>query len=309
MSNVPVVLVTGSSRGLGRGIAQQCARSGYSVGLHYADNKTAARETLGLCQSSAIHPAQRFVTLRGNLAEPRARTTMFEQALSAFGRLDALVNNAGMAPRARADMADMTEASYDEVMTVNLKGPFFLSQLAANDWLKHRDQCELGGGRKLVFITSISAETASINRGEYCLSKAALAMAAQLWALRLAESGVQVFDIRPGIMETDMTAGVKQKYDQLIAGGLVPQMRWGQPEEVGLAVASILAGHFRRSNNSSPCRPGNSAASNGLGRRGMARLFLPRKDNISRADGRTGHKVLKSARPFCNSTRLKKVRF
>ncbi len=244
MSNVPAVLVTGASRGLGRAIAQQCARSGYSVGLHYADNETAARETLGLCQSSAIHPAQRFATLRGNLAEARARTTIFEQALSAFGRLDALVNNAGMAPRARADMADMTEASYDEVMTVNLKGPFFLSQLAANYWLKHRDQCGLGGGRKLVFITSISAETASINRGEYCLSKAALAMAAQLWALRLAESGVQVFDIRPGIMETDMTAGVKQKYDQLIAGGLVPQMRWGQPEEVGLAVAAILAGHF-----------------------------------------------------------------
>jgi len=244
MSNIPVVLVTGSSRGLGRGIAQQCARAGYSVGLHYADNEAAAREALELCRSSAIHSAQRFVLLRGNLSESVVRSALFEEVLSAFGQLDALVNNAGMAPRARADLTEMSEASYDEVMAVNLKGPFFLSQLAANYWLKHRDECQLTGGYKLLFVTSVSADTASVNRGEYCLSKAGLAMAAQLWAVRLAESGVQVIDIRPGIMETNMTAGVKEKYDKLIAEGLVPQMRRGKPEDVGLAVASILAGHF-----------------------------------------------------------------
>ena len=244
MSDIPVVLVTGSSRGLGRSIARQCASAGYSVGLHYSENETAVHETMALCCSSAIHPAQRFVPLRWNLAETLARPVFFEEALSSLGRLDALVNNAGMAPRTRADLTETSEGSYDEVMTVNLKGPFFLSQLAANYWLKHRDQCQLSGGYKLLFVTSISADTVSFNRGEYCLSKAGLAMAAQLWAARLADCGVQVFDIRPGIMETDMTAGVKEKYDGLIADGLVPQMRWGKPEEVGMAVASILAGHF-----------------------------------------------------------------
>ena len=244
MSDIPVVLVTGASRGLGRGIAQQCARAGYCVGLHYANNEAAAHETLELCRSSAIHPAQHFALVRGNLAETVARTSIFNEALSSFGRLDALVNNAGMAPRTRADLTETSEASYDEVMTVNLKGPFFLSQLAANYWLNHRDQCQLTGGYKLLFVTSISSDTVSVNRGEYCLSKAGLAMAAQLWAVRLADCGVQVFDIRPGIMETDMTASVKEKYNGLIADGLVPQMRWGKPEEVGMAVASILAGHF-----------------------------------------------------------------
>ncbi|HEY3913115.1 MAG TPA: SDR family oxidoreductase, partial [Verrucomicrobiae bacterium] len=159
-----------------------------------------------------------------------------------LGRLDALVNNAGMAPRVRSDITESSEESYDEVMGVNLKGPYFLSQLAARHWLKHPGQSFLPGGYKLIFITSISANTASVNRGEYCLSKAALAMASQLWATRLANEGVQVFEIRPGIMETDMTAGVREKYDQLIADGLVPQKRWGTPEDVGTSVASILKG-------------------------------------------------------------------
>jgi 3-oxoacyl-[acyl-carrier protein] reductase len=149
-----------------------------------------------------------------------------------------------MAPRTRADLTETAEASYDEVMGVNLKGPYFLSQAAANYWLAHPRQCRLKNGYQLIFITSISANTASVNRGEYCLSKAGLAMAAQLWAVRLAGAGVQVFEIRPGIMETDMTAGVKAKYDQLIADGLVPQRRWGKPEDVGLAVEAILNGGF-----------------------------------------------------------------
>jgi len=130
------------------------------------------------------------------------------------------------------------------VMTVNLKGPYFLSQLAARHWLAHPCQSRLPGGYKLIFITSISADTASVNRGEYCLSKAGLAMACQLWAARLAGEGAQVFEIRPGIMETDMTAPVKSKYDALIAGGLVPQKRWGTPADVGLAVEAILKGQF-----------------------------------------------------------------
>lgn len=244
MNTPPVVLVTGASRGLGRGIAQRCAQAGCNVAVHYAGNEQAASETVALCQSLAGEAAQRFIPVRGNLALPAERSRLFEEALAAFGRLDALVNNAGMAPRARADLTETTEASYDEVMTVNLKGPYFLSQLAARYWLEHAGQSRLPGGYKLVFVTSISAETASVNRGEYCLSKAGLAMAAQLWATRLANEGVQVFEIRPGIMETDMTAGVKGKYDELIAEGLVPQMRWGNPQDVGLAVEAILRGQF-----------------------------------------------------------------
>jgi 3-oxoacyl-[acyl-carrier protein] reductase len=244
MNQTPVALVTGASRGLGRGIAKQCAHAGFSVAIHYAGNEAAANETVALCQSVATNPAQKFVPVRGNLAVAAERAAFFEQTIAAFGHLDALVNNAGMAPRARADITETSEASYDEVMAVNLKGPYFLSQLAANYWLKHPGQSRLTAGYKLIFITSISADTASVNRGEYCLSKAGLTMAAQLWATRLANQGAQVFEIRPGIMETDMTSGVKEKYDKLIAEGLVPQMRWGKPEDVGLAVESILAGHL-----------------------------------------------------------------
>ena len=168
----------------------------------------------------------------------------FSDKRSTLHRIDALVNNAGMAPRVRADITETTEESYDEVMGVNLKGPYFLAQLVARHWLAHPGQSRLPDGYKLIFITSISADTASINRGEYCLSKAGLTMACQLWAARLAGEGVQVFEIRPGIMATDMTAGVKEKYDRLIKEGLVPQQRWGQPEDVGRGVEAILKGYL-----------------------------------------------------------------
>jgi 3-oxoacyl-[acyl-carrier protein] reductase len=242
MTQIPVVLVTGSGRGLGRGIALCCAKAGFSVSIHYSQNEEAARESVSLCRSVAPNEGQQFIPVRGNISTSADRTRLFEETLSAFGRLDALVNNAGMAPRSRADLIDATESSFDEVMSVNLRGPYFLSQLAARYWLEHRGQGRLSGGYKLIFITSISAETASVNRGEYCISKAGLGMAAQLWAARLAGEGIQVFDIRPGIMETDMTAAVKEKYDKMVASGLIPQMRWGTPEDVGRAVGSILNG-------------------------------------------------------------------
>jgi NAD(P)-dependent dehydrogenase (short-subunit alcohol dehydrogenase family) len=244
MSLPPVILVTGASRGLGRGIAQCCARAGFSVALHYAGNESAARQTQEQCEALARSDAQQFGVVQGNLAAGPERTQIIERTLAAFGHLDALVNNAGMAPQTRADLTETTEASYDEVMATNLKGPFFLSQQAVRWWLAHPAQSRLPGGYQLVFITSVSADTASINRGEYCLSKAGLAMAAQLWAVRLAGQGIQVFEVRPGIMLTDMTAAVKGKYDALIAEGLVPQQRWGQPEDVGRAVESLLTGQF-----------------------------------------------------------------
>ena len=244
MNPVPAALVTGASRGLGRGIAQSCARAGCDVAIHFNGNESAARETQRLCEGAKLHSGQKFVLVQGNLGSTDDRVRLFEQTVKSLGRLDVLINNAGMAPRQRADITETSGESYDEVMGVNLKGPFFLSQLAARHWLAHPTQSRLPGGYKLIFITSISADTASINRAEYCLSKAALTMACQLWAARLANDGVQVHEIRPGIMETDMTAVVKEKYDRLIAEGLVPQKRWGKPEDVGLAVEAILRGHF-----------------------------------------------------------------
>jgi NAD(P)-dependent dehydrogenase (short-subunit alcohol dehydrogenase family) len=155
-----------------------------------------------------------------------------------------LVNNAGIAPRVRADLTEATEEIFDEGIDVNLKGPYFLTQLVAKYWLAHLGQSLLPDGYKLIFVTSLSASVPSVNRGEYCISKAGVAMATQLWANRLAGDGISVIELRPGIMATDMTSGVTAKYDALIAGGLVPQKRWGTPADLGRAVTAIVAGHF-----------------------------------------------------------------
>ena len=242
-----MALVTGASRGLGRGIAQVLARDGLSVAVHYASNKAAAEETLAACRAVAPNSAQKFVAVGGNVgvAADRARHRRARRWRRS-GRIDALVNNAGIAPRIRADITEATEEIFDEVIAVNLKGPYFLSQAVVRHWLAgaQTDDSRLRAGYKLIFVSSISAYLASINRGEYCISKAGLAMATKLWATRLATEGVQVFEVRPGVMATDMTAGVKEKYDKLIAEGLVPQKRWGNGDDVGLAVSALLAGHF-----------------------------------------------------------------
>lgn len=240
----PVVLITGASRGLGRGVARTLAAEGYDLAIHYASNASAAEETVAACRAVAADPAQRFLPVAAQLESTKQRAHLMEQVLAEFGHLDALVNNAGMAPRERADITAAGEASFDELIAVNLKGPYFLSQAAATYWLAHPAAARLPGGYKLLFVTSISASTASTNRGDYCISKAGLAMAAQLWATRLAADGVQVLELRPGLMATDMTAGVQEKYDALIAEGLVPQKRWGTPADVGLAVKAICRGDF-----------------------------------------------------------------
>jgi NAD(P)-dependent dehydrogenase (short-subunit alcohol dehydrogenase family) len=243
-AETPVVLVTGASRGLGRGIALALARDGKSVGVHFATNRAAADETVAECEKIANNPKQRFVAVGGNVGDTADRARIVAETLSAFGQIDALVNNAGIAPRVRADIVDATEQSFDEVIGINLKGPYFLSQAIVRTWLARPGAARLPGGYKLVFVSSISAYLASINRGEYCISKAGLAMATKLWASRLAADGVQVFEIRPGIMATDMTSGVKEKYDKLIADGLVPQKRWGTGDDVGQAVTTLLQGTF-----------------------------------------------------------------
>jgi NAD(P)-dependent dehydrogenase (short-subunit alcohol dehydrogenase family) len=239
---VPVVLVTGASRGLGRGIALQLAKDGFSVAVNYARNEAAAAETVDRCRSAGRAEGQRFVALQGDIGQSQQRESLLEGVLREFGRLDALVNNAGVAPKVRADITEASEQSFDEVIQTNLKGPYFLTQQVVNYWFREKPAPLLPGGFKIVFITSLSANTASINRGEYCISKAGLSMAAHLWSVRLAAQGIQVVELRPGIMATDMTAGVKEKYDRMIEQGLVPEDRWGMPEDVGSAAAAVIRG-------------------------------------------------------------------
>lgn len=243
-AKTPAVLVTGASRGLGRGIAEELARDGKSVAVHFASNRAAADDTVKRCQELARQQEQRFISVGGNIGDAGDRKRIVSETLAAFGQIDALINNAGIAPRVRADIVDATEESFDEVLGVNLKGPYFLSQAVVKSWLSQPDAARLPGGYKLIFVSSISAYLASVNRGEYCISKAGLAMATKLWASRLAGDGIQVFEIRPGIMATDMTSGVKEKYDKLIAEGLVPQRRWGTGDDVGRAVTTLLSGAF-----------------------------------------------------------------
>lgn len=246
MANVslPVALVTGASRGLGRGIAEELARRGFSVAINFVGNAAAANETAAACRALARDAGQRFVPLQASIAVKADRERLLQEALREFGRIDALVNNAGIAPKERADITAASEASFEELVRTNLQGPYFLTQAVARHWLEQKPAPALPHGFKIVFVTSISADTASTNRGDYCITKAGLAMAAQLWATRLAAENIQVVEIRPGIMATDMTAGVKDKYDQLLGSGIVPQRRWGEPADVGLAVAAVLSGQL-----------------------------------------------------------------
>jgi NAD(P)-dependent dehydrogenase (short-subunit alcohol dehydrogenase family) len=178
----PVILVTGSSRGLGRGIAQQLAGRGYSVAINYAGNAQAADETLALCEADRRTEEQQFLTVQADVTKRADRDRMLAEVLAHFGRLDCLVNNAGVAPLTRDDIVDASEESFDRVMQTNLKGPYFLTQAVARYWLAERAEPLLSCGFCVVFVTSISANTASTNRGEYCMSKAGLSMAAQLWS-------------------------------------------------------------------------------------------------------------------------------
>jgi len=249
-SSIPCALVTGSSRGLGRGVALELAKAGFSVAVHYSGNVDAARETASLCEASRISNDQRFPVFQCDIADAAQRDALVRDVFLEFGSLDALVNNAGIGPKVRADILDATENSFEEVLKTNLQGPYFLTQAVAKRWLDPPSKSAIPSGRKIVFVSSISAGTASTGRGEYCVSKAGVAMAAQLWAARLAGSGIQVYELRPGIMETDMTKGVKGKYDNLIEEGIVPQKRWGYPEDVGKAVRSLLCGDFAFSTGS-----------------------------------------------------------
>lgn len=236
--------ITGAGRGIGRGIALELASHGYDI-VAAATTADPANTDKGVYEVKARVEklGQRCLPVAGDISDLADHTRMIDEALGAFGSIDILVNNAGVGPLQRLDILETSPESYDRVMGINLRGPFFFTQAVARHMI---DQVRAGTTRKpmIVFITSISADTASPNRAEYCVSKAGLSMTAQNFAVRLAEYGINVYEIRPGITATDMTAGVKDKYDKLIEEGILLQKRWGTPEDVGKAVAALAEGFF-----------------------------------------------------------------
>jgi len=241
-----VALVTGGSRGIGRGIVERLAPLGLHLAVHYRSQAEAAEQTCAEALRRGAASAEPFAADLGRLEDGPA---LVDRVFDHFGRLDLLVNNAGVAPDRRADLLETAPESWDRVLGINLKGPFFLTQRAARRMIAARSTGALDTAAEaaepppmIVFVTSVSSVFASVNRPEYCVSKAGLSMVVQLFASRLAEEGILVYEIRPGIIRTDMTAGVAATYDQKIAEGLTPIRRWGTPEDVGRAVAAIAAG-------------------------------------------------------------------
>ena len=232
-----VALVTGGTRGIGLGVARSLAAEGFDLAL--CGVREEAQVEGVLAELRATGGEVRYV--RADVASRAGRELLVTAVRSAFGRLHVLVNNAGVAPAVRADLLEAGEESFDRLVGINLKGPYFLTQSIARFMLEQK-QREPGYAGAIVFVTSVSAEAASTNRGDYCVSKAGLAMAARLFALRLAASGIPVYEVRPGIIHTDMTANATETYDRRIAEGLVPQGRWGEPEDVGRVVAALARG-------------------------------------------------------------------
>lgn len=236
----PAALITGGSRGIGRGIALGLAAAGWDLLINYHSNEQAARQTAADCAGRGV----RAEIVRGDVASKADREGMIAAMREKFGRLDLLVNNAGVAPSVRADLLEASEESFDRLIATNTKGPFFLTQAAAGVMIEQIGAHADWPRPQIVTISSISAYTASVNRGDYCVSKAGLSMLTPLFAARLAKHGINVFEIRPGIIATDMTSAVKEKYDGLIAQGLTPMPRWGTPEDIGKAVVAIAQRMF-----------------------------------------------------------------
>jgi 3-oxoacyl-[acyl-carrier protein] reductase len=227
-----VALVTGASRGIGRAIALGLAENGWHVAINYSRNADAAEEVKREVESRG----GRGLIVQADISTTDDRKRLVEATTKSLGAIELLVNNAGVAPDVRADLLEASEESFDRLININLKGPYFLTQLVA------RAMIASGTRGKIVNITSVSAYAASINRGDYCVSKAGLAMMTQLYAARLAEHGINVYEIRPGVIETDMTGPVKAKYDKLIfEQNLTPIRRWGKGEDVAAAVNAIAA--------------------------------------------------------------------
>jgi 3-oxoacyl-[acyl-carrier protein] reductase len=234
-----VALVTGGSRGIGRGIAECLADSGFDLAINGVRNASQVADVVDALEKRGAA----VLYCQGNVADATDRQAMIDAIRDRFGRLDVLINNAGVAPDVRADILEATEESFDRLIAINLKGPYFLTQLAAR-WMVEQREADASFAGVIVNISSVSATEASINRGDYCISKAGIAMATQLWAHRLAEYGIAVYEVRPGIITTDMTAAVKEKYDKLMAEGLTVENRWGDPHDIGRAVATLARGEL-----------------------------------------------------------------
>jgi 3-oxoacyl-[acyl-carrier protein] reductase len=232
-----IVLVTGGARGIGLGISRCLAAEGCDVVVCGTRPEEQVEEALNELRALGA----KVLYCRADVADREARDGLLSAIKAHFGRLHVLVNNAGVAPQVRADILEATEESYERVMRINLQGPYFLTQAVARWLIEQKREYEHFEGC-IVNISSVSATVASPNRGEYCISKAGLSMATRLWAVRLGEYGLPVYEVRPGVIRTDMTRAVQARYDQLIGEGLLVEPRWGLPEDVGRAVAALVRG-------------------------------------------------------------------
>ena len=234
-----VAFITGGSRGIGLGIAEHLAKNGFNLAINGVREEELVKKVLENLRKLGAE----VIYCQGDIASKEARVAMLEKIKKYFGRLNILVNNAGVAPKERNDILAATEESFDYVLSTNLKGTYFLTQAVANWMIEQKAESEEFTSC-IITVSSISATVASVNRGEYCVSKAGLGMMTQLFAVRLGEFGIPVYEVRPGIIKTDMTEGVAAKYNKLIAEGLTVQNRWGFPDDIGKAVAAIAKGDF-----------------------------------------------------------------
>jgi NAD(P)-dependent dehydrogenase (short-subunit alcohol dehydrogenase family) len=232
-------LVTGGTRGIGLGIATELARSGFTIAVNGVREESEVSESLNLLRSFG----QGIYYIRGDISIEEERRAIYEKTIRALGRINILVNNAGVAPLERKDLLRTSSESYDRVMDINLKGPFFLTQMVARHMVEIK-MVDPGFDAFIINISSISASVASVNRGEYCISKAGISMASRLWASRLGEFNIPVYEVQPGIIDTDMTKAVKESYLKLIEDGLSIQRRIGTPEDVGRVVAALARGEL-----------------------------------------------------------------
>jgi len=234
-----VALVTGGSRGIGLGIVTQLAKLGFDIAINGVRQAESVGDVIENIKAFGVD----VIYCQGNISGREDRNRIIKQVKQHYNRLNILVNNAGVAPKERRDILSATEESFDEVMTTNLKGPYFLTQEIAN-WMIDQKADNPDYQACVINVSSISATVASVNRGEYCLSKAGMSMATQLFAVRLGEFDIPVYEVRPGVIHTDMTSGVKEKYDKMITDGLCVQKRWGQPEDIGKVVGALATGSF-----------------------------------------------------------------
>ncbi len=240
----PVAIVSGVSRGIGKATAIRLAEAGYAIaGISRTINSPGTSIDRAALDSDIARYGVDFRSYTLDVADIESQQEVIDSIMKDFNRIDMLVNNAGVSPVIRMDLLETTPESYDRVMGINLRGSFFFTQRVVNIMIGLQGKIDSYHPR-IVFITSVSAVMSSVNRGEYCISKAGLSMASQLFADRLSKMGIGVFEVRPGIIQTDMTAPVKEKYDSMIADGLIPQDRWGLPDDVAKTIAAIGAGHF-----------------------------------------------------------------